>query len=94
MSLRFVWDLQKAQSNAIKHGITFYEAASAFRDPLSVTTADPRHSYGEDRLVLLGRSDLGRLVVVVHTYQEGRVRLISARGATRRERRDYEEGTD
>ena len=91
MGIRFVWDLRKARSNAIKHGLTFHEAASAFGDPLSITTTDPR-PYREERLVLIGRSDLGRLVVVVHTCREGRVRLISARKATRRERREYEEG--
>ena len=92
MGIRFTWNPRKARSNAVKNGITFQEAASAFRDPLSVTTTEPR-PYPEERLVLLGRSDVGRLVVVVHTYREGSVRLISARKPTRRERRDYEEGT-
>ena len=91
MGLRIVYDPRKAESNAAKHGVTFYEGASAFGDPLSVTTSDPR-PYSEERLVLLGRSDLGRLIVVVHTCRKGWIRLISARKATRRERREYEEG--
>lgn len=91
MGIRFVWDPRKARSNRAKHGLSFHEAARAFRDPLSVTTRDPR-PYPEERLVLLGKSDIGRLVVVVHTCREGEIRLISARKATRRERREYEEG--
>lgn len=76
-----------------KHDITFEEAASVFRDALSVTISDPLHSREEERYVTIGRSDRGRTLVVVHSDVGETIRLISARRATRRERRDYEEGT-
>jgi hypothetical protein len=72
--------------------VSFEEAASAFGDRLSLTIADPEHSEEEERFVLLGMSILARLVVVVHTEAEDTIRIISARLATRRERRNYEEG--
>jgi uncharacterized DUF497 family protein len=90
-SMTFEWNEEKAASNARKHGVTFEEASTAFGDPLSITVGDPDHSADEDRFVLLGLSHLGRLVVVVHTDRADVVRLISARLATPRERRDYEQ---
>jgi uncharacterized protein len=89
--MTFEWDEQKAADNAQKHGVTFEEASTAFGDPLSVTIDDPDHSEAEDRFVLLGMSHTGRLVVVVHTDRDDHIRLIRARLATRRERRDYEQ---
>lgn len=80
--------------NLKKHGVSFEEAATVFRDLLSVTLADPLHSEDEDRFVIIGQSIQGRLLVVVHTARGDRIRLISARVATRRERRDYEEGIE
>jgi uncharacterized protein len=94
MALEFEWDRSKAEANHWKHGVGFEEAASAFADPLSVTIADPDHSVRETRYLLLGTSEYGRLLVVAHTERGGLVRLVSARPATRHERRDYEEGTD
>jgi uncharacterized DUF497 family protein len=70
--------------------VSFEEAGSAFADPLSLTVPDPAHSRGENRFVLLGMSASGRLIVVAHTERQDRIRLISARMATRRERQDYE----
>lgn len=64
-----------------------------FRDPLSLTISDPDHSEREGRFLLLGRSSSGRLLVVTHTERGEAVRIISARAASRRERRDYEEDT-
>jgi hypothetical protein len=93
MDLRFEWDPVKAETNARKHGITFTEASTAFRDPLSLTISDPDHSEREERFLLLGRSSSGRLLVVTHTERGEAVRIISARAASRRERRDYEEDT-
>jgi uncharacterized protein len=87
----FEWDEQKAADNAQRHGVTFEEASTAFGDPLSVTIDDPDHSEAEDRFVLLGMSHTGRLVVVVHTARDDAIRLISARLAMRRERKDYEQ---
>ena len=91
MPLRFEWDPEKARSNAKKHGVSFDEASTAFADILSLTSADPLHSKHEDRFVLIGQSHHGRLIVVVHTEQEDRIRIISARAATGKERRYYEE---
>ena len=91
MSLAFERDLEKAAANALKHGVQFEEAATAFADPLSITISDPDHSAGEARYILIGRSLVSRMLVVVHLERGARVRLISARLATRRERRVYEE---
>ena len=91
MSLAFEWNPEKAAANALKHGVRFEEAATAFADPLSVTISDPDHSVGEARYILIGRSLVSRMLVVVHLERGARVRLISARLATRRERRVYEE---
>jgi uncharacterized protein len=71
--------------------VAFDEACSAFADPLSRTIRDPEHSLGEHRFVLLGRSNAGRLLVVAHTDRGATIRLISARPATRPERKTYEE---
>ena len=87
------WDPEKARSNLRKHGVSFEEAASLFRDVLSVTISDPLHSSEESRFVTIGRSDLGRTLVVVHSELGETIRIISARVATPRERRKYEEGT-
>jgi hypothetical protein len=91
MALQFEWDPQKARSNVQKHAVTFDEASTAFRDPLSVTISDPLHSEDEDRFVLIGYSHRGRLLVIVHTYRNHHIRLISARPATKRERRRHED---
>jgi uncharacterized DUF497 family protein len=87
----FRWDAEKARSNLRKHGVTFEEAASAFRDIFSVTIGDPLHSTEESRFVTIGRSDQGRTFAVVHSDFEETIRIISARLATRRERKEYEE---
>lgn len=84
------WDPNKADANLQKHGISFHEAATAFGDPFSLTIPDPDHSDDEERFVLLGQSFAGRMVVVVHTYRDEKTRIISARIATRNERRSYE----
>ena len=88
--LTFVWDEKKADSNLAKHGVSFDEAATAFGDPLSMTVADPMHSGDEPRFLLLGVTRAGRVVVVVHTERCDNLRIISARPATRGERRTYE----
>jgi uncharacterized DUF497 family protein len=91
--MRFEWDPEKALANLEKHGVSFEEAATAFGDPLSATIGDPDHAQDEDRYILLGETYQGRLVVVVHTDREETVRIISARLATRRERKSYEQET-
>ncbi len=90
--MKFQWDSNKASSNAKKHGVSFEEAVTVFGDPLAITISDPGHSVGEIRLLTIGQSRLQRLLVVSHTEREGEVRLISARLATRQERRNYESG--
>jgi uncharacterized protein len=91
MSLQFTWDQRKAPANLRKHGIGFPEAATAFADPLSLTIPDPDHSAGEARFILIGQSERRRLVVVAHVERGDLIRIISARPATRRERKTYEE---
>jgi uncharacterized DUF497 family protein len=88
----FEWDDAKAESNERKHGVTFTEAMTVFADPLSVTGYDPRHADDEDRFLTMGLSVNGRLLVVSHTDRGDMVCIISAREATRRERKDYEDG--
>ncbi|PSB02987.1 BrnT family toxin [Merismopedia glauca] len=90
--MKFQWNPDKAASNIKKHGVSFEEAVTVFGDPLAVTISDPDHSIGELRLLTTGESRLQRLLVVSHTEREGEVRLISARLATRRERKSYESG--
>ncbi len=93
MPLSFEWDEQKARTNLAKHGVSFEEASTVFGDPLSLTIPDPAHSQTEDRYIILGHSHRQRLLVVVHTERDDNIRLISARPATRRERKSYEEST-
>ncbi|PDW05039.1 BrnT family toxin [Candidatus Viridilinea mediisalina] len=88
----FEWDDRKAAHNLAKHGVSFLEAAAVFYDPLAVTFADPDHSMTEDRWIILGTSDLGRLLFVAHTDRGDRIRIISARVARPKERRLYAAG--
>jgi uncharacterized protein len=93
LALEFEWDSRKAAANLAKHKVSFEEAATVFGDPLGRIVADPRHSAVEARLVLLGISRERRLLAVMYIEQAEAVRIISARRATRPERRDYEEIT-
>ncbi len=90
--MRFEWDRGESVQNIAKHGVSFEEATTAFRDPLSTTGVDPDHSFDEERFITFGVSTPGRLLVVSHTDREDIIRIISAREATRRERTIYEEG--
>jgi uncharacterized protein len=90
--LRFEWDPAKAAANLAKHGVSFEEASTVFRDALSQTGEDPDHSVGEERFVTFGVSSRGRLLVVAHTEQGDKIRIISARPALSGERKLYEEG--
>ncbi len=91
--MRFEWNPQKAQLNLSKHGVDFAEATTIFTDPLSITYADPDHSIGEERYVIIGLSNRNWLLIVAHADLDDCIRLISAREVTRRERRLYEHGT-
>jgi hypothetical protein len=86
----FEWDDEKAISNLKKHDVTFEEGATIFNDPLIATIFDPDHSEDEQRYISIGISVQGRLLVVVHTEREERIRLISCRKATSAERKTYE----
>jgi len=93
--LDIAWDDAKAQSNLIKHGVSFAQAATVMLDPLALTVFDEAHSETEERWFTLGQTQDGRMLAVAHTYQmldanTASVRLISAREATRREQQYYE----
>lgn len=86
----FEWDPKKEAENLRKHGVSFLEAASSFYDPLSLTVDDPDHSVGEQRCMLLGQPQSGRLLAVSHADRGVRIRIISARPASRSEVKAYE----
>jgi hypothetical protein len=90
--VQFEWDSEKARKNLTKHGVSFDEAATVFGDPLAITIEDPDHSREEQRFVTTGQSKRQRALIVVHTDRQRRVRIISARGVTARERDQYESG--
>jgi uncharacterized protein len=94
MALTFEWDPAKARANLRKHGVPFAEAMTVFKDPLGRIVADSRHSGTEERFAILGVSSRGRLLAVMFTDRNERIRLISARRATSSERQDYEESAD
>jgi uncharacterized DUF497 family protein len=87
----FEWDPDKAASNQNKHGVSFHEAATVFGDPLAITYYDPDHSEDEDRYLTFGMSNEGNVLVVSHTDRGDSTRIISARRATRKEKKSYEE---
>jgi uncharacterized protein len=89
--MEFEWDEEKAASNEYKHGVAFSEATTAFADPLAAIFPDPDHSTDEDREILVGYSEQGRLLVVSFTERPPNLRIISARVATPTERRNHEE---
>ena len=88
--MEFEWDARKAAENLRKHRVSFNEAATVFGDFLSNTAADPAHSAGEHRYITVGLSSAGRLLMVAHAERGERVRIISARTLTGREKRTYE----
>ena len=88
--MEFEWDPRKAAANLRKHKVSFLEAATVFGDFFSTTAADPAHSAGEHRYITVGLSNMGRLLMVAHAERGDRIRIISARSLTRREKRAYE----
>jgi uncharacterized DUF497 family protein len=92
--IKFIWDEEKAKANVRKHGVSFEEASSVFADENARLKHDPEHSDEEDRFIILGFSSTLRILVVCHVYREGDrvIRLISARKATRNERKQYGRG--
>jgi len=91
--LIFEWDQDKAKQNIKSHEISFDEASSAFGDVLSLTIYDPLHSEKEDRFILIGNSFKNRIIVIAHTERGDKIRIISARKATKSERIQYEKNT-
>lgn len=89
--MEFEWDSGKAEANLAKHGVAFSDAVTVFGDPLAMTYHDPEHSDQEERFITFGTTATGRLVAVVHVDRHDRMRIISARDLTRRERKQYEE---
>jgi uncharacterized protein len=89
----FEWDEAKAESNFHKHNVTFGEAATVFNNPLAITFFDPDHSDDEERYLTIGDSAKGRVSIVSHTDRGRSIRIISARQATRVERKKYEDGS-
>jgi uncharacterized DUF497 family protein len=94
MSIEFEWDEDKAVANQKKHRVTFDEAATVFADPLAAIFDDEAHSQDEQREIIIGHSAEDRLLLVSFTERTGAIRIISARCATKTERRDYEENPD
>ena len=92
IEMEFEWDPEKAEINVTKHGVAFAHASTVFGDPFSMTFHDPDHSDDEDRYITIGSSAVDVLLIVSHTDRDDRIRIISARKATRRERRIYENG--
>ena len=89
--IEFEWEPRKAASNRAKHKVSFEEAATAFEDEHALVIDDPEHSQAEDRFILLGMSRMPRVLVVVHCFREmdQKIRIISARKATRHEQSQY-----
>ena len=90
--MEFEWDEVKAETNLQKHGVSFAEAATTFGDPLAVTFLDLKHSDDEDRFLTIGQSSDGRALILCHTDRDAKTRIISARLASRAERKGYEDG--
>ena len=91
--MTYEWDPAKARANAKKHRVSFEEAASVFLDRSALTFWDPDHSEEEDREITIGRSAQQRVLFVAHALRDSGVRIISARKATRKEKKQYEEAT-
>jgi len=88
--MRYQWNRNKALTNLNKHGIDFADAVSVFSDELAISMFDPR--FAEERFIIIGMDVFSRILVIVYTLRDDEIRLISARKATRNERRQYQEG--
>jgi uncharacterized DUF497 family protein len=90
--MEFEWDQEKAQSNLVKHGVSFEEAQTVFDDPLYVDFYDPDHSENENRYIIIGTSSVGNILLVFYTERGDIIRIISARQVTKQELKAYQEG--
>jgi hypothetical protein len=96
VNYNFEWDLNKARSNQSKHGVSFEEAATVFRDPKALSIFDDEHSINEDRWTTIGISNTGRLLIVCHTFQKDdendvAIRIFSGRKAIKKEIKQYKD---
>ena len=89
--MKFEWNNNNATENLKKHGVSFNEVSTMFSDPLAITYADPEHSIEEYCYLTFGHSAMNQLIVVAHADRDDKIRLISAREMTQRERKDYEQ---
>jgi uncharacterized DUF497 family protein len=89
--MQFEWDESKATGNLKKHGVSFEEAKNVFSDDQFLVFSDPDHSFEEKRFIIMGKSNRARLLVVAYTEKSESIRIISAREATRKEKKVYEE---
>ncbi len=89
--MEFEWDTEKARANENKHGVSFYEASEVFNDDYSLTVSDPDHSLDEERYLIFGKSYQDRYLLVSYTERNSRIRIISARLMTSKERKAYEQ---
>ena len=89
MKQDFEWDPRKAEANVQKHDVTFVEASSVFNDPLFITLLDSDHSENEERYITIGLSNKNRLIMIAHAERANRIRIISARKATKNEEKRY-----
>ncbi len=92
MKLKFEWDINKAKSNQKKHGVSFEEAQTVFDDPFYVDFYDPDHSKNEERYIIFGASSQNRILLVSYTERGNKIRIISARLATKQEHKNYQYG--
>jgi len=92
LKFRFEWDSNKAKSNEKKHGVSFEEAQTVFDDPFYVDFYDPDHSDNEDRYIIFGASSRNRILLVSYTERGNKIRIISARLATKQEQKSYQNG--
>lgn len=91
--MKFEWDAEKAELNFKKHDVTFEEATTVFDDLFNIDLYDPLHSDDEHRFIIVGESQQNRLLIVSYAERDAKIRIISARELTPKERRDYEQGT-
>ena len=89
--MQFEWDIDKYKINLKKHGISFEEATTVWTDILALIAPAPEHSFREEREWIIGESYKGRLLIVVYTIRNDKIRIISARLATKKERKEYEQ---
>lgn len=90
--MQFEWDKEKAAANLKKHGVSFEEASTVWQDFFYIDLYDEEHSRKENRFLFIGESEQNRLLIISYTERENKVRIISARELTSKEKREYEHG--